>query len=398
LRTVGTSYGSVLLVADGGGDLVERMVQGFARDPLGSGGRAEPGVVERVLARRTFHLELPPASAPGDATPDPRPLLALVAPLVHQGEVLGAIVAYLSTRPRDADLQMRLRFLTAVASQAAVALENSRLFARVESLNRDLERKVADRTRELEQACRDLQVLDRLKDDFLSSMSHELLTPLTSISSFAEILVGLSGEDARSSAAERTEFSAIIHREAERLTGMVQTLLDLSRIEAGKVSMTPVSVEMKECVLASYQRLRPQLLARSVKVRLMCDPSMPAARGDARWIGRALDALFSNAAKFAPEGSEVHVVIRPKGGLARVEVRDAGAGVPAALRDVIFDRFKQLGDVLTDKPPGLGLGLPMARAILERQGGSIWYEAGKDGGAVFAFTLPLFAPVAIAQE
>jgi signal transduction histidine kinase/signal recognition particle receptor subunit beta len=390
LRTVGSSLGSVLLVADGGDSLIERMVQGFSRDPLARGGRTDPGILQRVLERRAFQVELPRDGA--DAAPGAGaevPLLALVAPLVHQTEVLGAIVAYLPTGPLDHDVATRLRFLTAVASQAAVALENSRLFARVETLNRDLERKVAERTRELEQAYRDLQVLDRLKDDFLSSMSHELLTPLTSISSFAEILAGIAGDAAPASTAERTEFSTIIHREAARLTEMVQALLDLSRIEAGKVDMTAGALDMKECLVASYQRNRPSFVARGISVRLLVDEGMAPARADARWIARVFDALLSNAAKFAPEGTEVHVAIRHVGDAARIDVRDRGAGIPEHLRGVIFDKFKQLGDILTDKPPGLGLGLPMARAILERQGGTIWYEPARSGGSVFAFTLPL---------
>jgi signal transduction histidine kinase/signal recognition particle receptor subunit beta len=392
LRTVGSSLGSVLLVGDGGDSLVERMVQGFSRDPLARGGRTDPGILQRVLERRAFQIEL--ARDGSDAAPGSgadAPLLALVAPLVHQTEVLGAIVAYLPTGSLDHDVATRLRFLTAIASQAAVALENSRLFARVETLNRDLERKVAERTRELEQACRDLQVLDRLKDDFLSSMSHELLTPLTSISSFAEILAGIAGDPAPASAAERTEFSTIIHREAARLTEMVQTLLDLSRIEAGKVDMTAGALDLKECLLASYQRNRPSFVARDISVRLLVDEGMAPARADSRWIARVFDALLSNAAKFAPEGTEVHVAIRHVGDAARIDVRDRGAGIPEHLRAVIFDKFKQLGDILTDKPPGLGLGLPMARAILERQGGTIWYEPARSGGSIFAFTLPLGA-------
>jgi signal transduction histidine kinase len=320
---------------------------------------------------------------------------ALVAPLVHQGEVLGALVAYLPDHPLEADAQLRLRFLGAVAAQAAVALENSRLYARVETLNRDLEQKVAERTRELERAYTELKILDRLKDDFLSSMSHELLTPLTSISSFAEILAGIAGDDAPAAAAERTEFASIVHREAVRLTDMLQTLLDLSRIEADKVTMVPSAVDMKQALLASYKRLRPNFKARRLAVKVRADESMPPARTDARWIGRVFDAVLSNASKFAPAGTEVHVAIKTDGVTARVRVRDYGPGVPEHLRKTVFERFKQLGDILTDKPAGLGLGLPMARVILERQGGSIWHEPAEGGGSVFAFALPL-APASVA--
>ena len=382
LRTVGAAAGSVLLVSEDGSALVERTVRGTTKDPLARAGRADPSLLDRVLARRPFHMDVPGA---GKSAPQ----VALVAPLCHQSEVLGALVAYVATHSAEPDLQMRLHFLSAVASQAAAALENSRLFARVESLNRDLERKVAERTSELESAYRALKALDGMKDDFLSSVSHELLTPLTSITSFAEILAGIAGDGAPASAAERAEFAGVIRREAGRLTEMVQTLLDLTRIEAGKVAMQPSAVDVGEALLASYKRLRAQFKERRVTVKVLADPSMPSLKADPRWMARVFDALLGNAAKFAPEDSEVRVAVREKQGMARVDVKDRGPGVPEALRTAIFERFKQAGNVMTDKPSGLGLGLPMARAILERQGGRIWYEPGKDGGAVFSFTMPL---------
>jgi signal transduction histidine kinase len=382
LRTVGAAAGSVLLISENGSALVERTVRGTTRDPLARAGRADPSLLDRVLAKRPFHMDVPGA---GKSAPQ----VALVAPLSHQSEVLGALVAYVHTRSAEPDLQMRLHFLSAVASQAAAALENSRLFARVESLNRDLEKKVAERTSELESAYRALKALDGMKDDFLSSVSHELLTPLTSITSFAEILAGIAGDAAPASAAERAEFAGVIRREAGRLTEMVQALLDLTRIEAGKVAMQPSAVDVGEALLASYKRLRGQFKERRVTVKVLADPSMPSLKADPRWMARVFDALLGNAAKFAPEDSEVRVAVREKQGLARVDVKDRGPGVPDAMRSAIFERFKQAGNVMTDKPSGLGLGLPMARAILERQGGRIWYEPGKDGGAVFSFTMPL---------
>jgi sigma-B regulation protein RsbU (phosphoserine phosphatase) len=391
LRTVGATLGSVLLVGAENGALVEKLVRGFSKDPLARGGAPEPRVMELVLARRPFHLEAPgdrALLAPGGPD-DPTPEMALCAPLVHKGEALGAIVAYLAVRPAEPEMNQRLRFLAAVAAQAAVALENSRLYARVETLNRDLEKRVADRTRDLEQAYRELKVLDRLKDDFLGSVSHELLTPLTSISSFAEILAGMAGDESPAAAAERVEFSAIVQREAVRLTDMLQTLLDLSRIEADKVVMSPSAVDLKQGVVASYQRLRPQFKARKILVKVSAEDGMPPAYADPRWVARVFDALLSNAAKFGPEGSEVRVVLRTAEGWARVDVRDHGPGVPERLRKTIFERFKQAGEVLTDKPPGLGLGLPMARAIVERQNGSIRYEPAEGGGSVFAFELPI---------
>jgi len=391
IRTVGATLGSVMMIDPKTGALVEGLVHGLSKDPLVRGNATDPRVLDLILARRPFHLEAPQDQALlAPASPeDPTPEVALVAPLVQKGEALGAIAAYLPVRPAEPELRQRLRFLAAVAAQAAVALENSRLYERVETLNRDLEKRVADRTRDLERAYRELKILDRMKDDFLASVSHELLTPLTSISSFAEILAGMAGDESPAATAERIEFSSIVQREAVRLTDMLQSLLDLSRIEADKVVMTPAPVDLKAAVVASYQRLRPQFKARKILVKVSSEDGMPSALADPRWIARVFDALLSNAAKFGPEGSEVRVQLRAFGHDARVEVRDHGPGVPAALAGNVFERFKQAGDLLTGKTPGLGLGLPMARAILERQGGSIRYEPAEAGGAVFSFTLPL---------
>src|SRR5262249_34538491 len=133
-------------------------------------------------------------------------------------------------------------------------------------------------------------------------------------------------------AAERTEFSSIVHRESVRLAEMLQTLLDLSRIEADKVTMAPTSIDLREAVLASYKRLRPQFKARRIVLKMRADTGTPAGRADARWIGRVFDALLSNAAKFSPEGAAVHVGLRSFADSVRVEVRDFGPGVPDALR------------------------------------------------------------------
>lgn len=396
LRTVDASHGSVLLLSDEGTCLREKLVQGFSVDPVARGGATEPGVLERVLARRPFVIIAgePGLPARTAGARDSQPMAALVAPLVHQREVLGALVAYLMEAPREADGQLRLRFLAAVAAQAAVAIENSRLYARVEAFNRELERKVAERTRELERAYSELMVLDGLKDDFLHSMSHELLTPLTSINSFAEILVSVAGDEGPAAQAERKEFAMIVHRESTRLTEMLQTVLDLSRLEAGKVAMALGEVDLREALLHSYKRVRGQFKARNIRVTVRADHELPRVRADARWLARVIDALLSNAAKFSPPDAAVEVRMGLKDDEAMVEVEDAGPGVSPQLRGQVFQKFKQLGDVLTDKTPGLGLGLHMANVILERFGGRIWHEPAEPKGSIFGFALQLVPPAA----
>jgi signal transduction histidine kinase len=292
---------------------------------------------------------------------------------------------------------MRLRFLSAVATQASVALENARLYARVESFNKELEANVDERTRELNDAYRKLQMLDLMKDDFLASMSHELLTPLTSISGFAEILVATAKEQGPAAVAERAEFGSIVQKEAERLTDMLQRVLDLSMLESGSVSLEPRPMDLREHLLESFKRFRDGFRSKDLKVRLRVAEGMPPAQGDPRWLRHVFEALLSNAVKFSPEENEVSITINTVGDEAVVLVEDRGPGVSPSVRGSIFEKFKQLGDVLNDKTPGLGLGLPMARMILERLGGRIWYDDGPETGSIFAFALPI-AAVAVPEQ
>ncbi|MCE9637339.1 MAG: GAF domain-containing protein [Planctomycetes bacterium] len=395
LRTVDASHGSVLLLDAQGGALRPRLVHGLLHDPIAGESAADPVAVERILRKKPFILEIEAATdVVTDEGEGGSPMIALVAPVVHQGEVLGALSAYVLDRPLDQDLKQRLRFLNAIASQASVALVNARLVTRIESFNRDLERKVTERTRDLARAVEELKSLDRLKDDFLASMSHELLTPLHSIGSAVEILVSLAADPAAAAGAERLEFTTVVQRECARLTSMLRSVLDLSQLESGGLRPTPAAINLRDAALASYQRLRSGFKSTQTKLKIRVEAAMPDARADPAWVGRVFDAILSNAVKFGPRDAEVHVTIRRDGADGRVEIRDHGPGVPEALRSSVFEKFKQVGDVLTEKPPGLGLGLPTARLLVQRMGGTIRFAPGPDGGSEFSFTLPLCAAVA----
>jgi signal transduction histidine kinase/signal recognition particle receptor subunit beta len=395
LRTVEGEYGSVLLLGEGGA-LGAKLVHGLESDPLAEQGN-DPEILERILAKRPFvvDVETVDAALAASSIDDPCAMVALVAPLVHQNEVLGALSAYVLDRPLDTDLRMRLKFLGAVASQASVALVNARLYARVESFNRELEKTVAERTVDLQKALAELRVVDRMKDDFLASMSHELLTPLQSIGSSAEILAAMAGDEGAKAAEERAEFAGVVQRESCRLTGILRSVLDLREIDSGALACAPVPVTLRDAAVECYERHRAAFKGRHVRFRVRLEEGLPAASADPRHLGRVLDAVVSNALKFCPEGSDVLIALRRDGENARIEVRDEGPGVPEALRATIFERFKQGGDVLTEKPPGLGLGLPIARLLAERMEGSIAYEPGNPSGSVFVVTIPLAsAPVA----
>ncbi len=398
LRSLGLGRGSVLLVHPDGSRFVEKVVRGFLRDPLaeavlGPGG--EPVLLALMQGRNL-------RAAPDDDAAalqrvralEPAVESLLAAPLVAGERLLGLLVAYSLTGDRALATE-HMQFLSALCGAAAVALQNARLVERIEAFNEALEQRVRERTDKLGQALAELREVDRLKDEFLSSVSHELLTPLTSIRSFSEILIATRGT---SLPEPLPEFLSIIHREALRLTDRLGLLLDVSRIEAGKASFARESVDLKEVASEGLDILAEEFRAKGVETVIVSPPAVPGIVGDRAWVGRAVGALLGNALKFSGRGTRVEVEVRPVGREVHLCVEDEGPGIPAALQRVVFERFKQLGDPLTGKPAGVGLGLPLCRMIAEAHGGRIWVESSPGFGCRFTMVFPLPAPAGPAPE
>lgn len=282
---------------------------------------------------------------------------------------------------------------------ASVAKEEPLSFAEVmdiideasqlRSYSRELERK----SRQLEAAGSELRAanerlreFDRLKDDFIASVSHELRTPLTSIRAFSEIL----RDDPQASLSDRERFLGIIVSESERLTRLVNQILDMAKIESGKVDWRIEDVDLHSLVEQSVEATGQLFLDRGVRLELDLAPSVPAVRADCDHLMQVLINLLSNAVKFAPAGGG-RVVVRlfhEDGGVC-VRVEDNGPGIRAEDAEVIFERFRQGGDSLTGKPTGTGLGLPISRKIVEYFGGRLWVESEPGQGAAFVFVLPV---------
>ena len=234
-------------------------------------------------------------------------------------------------------------------------------------------------TRELQGANERLRELDRLKDDFLSTMAHELRTPLTSIRAFAEIL----HDNPQLEEAQRTEFLRIIAKENERLSRLIHQLLDLAKIESADAewSLEPGDLgEIVEEALASTSQLRAE---RGITCELALEPSPPLPLDRDRWMQVLLN-LLSNAIKFCPaEGGRIAVGLAPTpGGRGLVlTVDDNGPGVAAEEREAIFEKFHQVLQPIAGRTHGTGLGLPICRRIVERHGGKIYAERSPLGGA-----------------
>jgi Na+/proline symporter/nitrogen-specific signal transduction histidine kinase len=260
--------------------------------------------------------------------------------------------------------------------------------SQVRAHSRELEeksRQIERASAELRAANERLRELDRMKDDFISTVSHELRTPLTSIRAFSEMLYA----DPRIDLPERSHFLGIIVNEAERLTRLINQTLDLAKLESGRADWTSAVVDLGEVVRASADSLGQVYRDKGVALTLDVPEYGPEVLADRDRLVQVMINLMSNAQKFVVTGSgRVSVVVTATADGVRVSVADNGPGIAVDDRETIFEKFRQGGSVLTGKPRGTGLGLPISRQIIEYFGGRLWVEAAPGGGATFVFTLP----------
>lgn len=275
-----------------------------------------------------------------------------------------------------------------ILDETTQVIEYSR---RLEQKSRELEAA----TRELREANERLQELDRLKDEFVSTVSHELRTPLTSIRAFSEIL----RDSPEMSADQRHEFLDIIVKENERLTRLINEVLDLAKIESGRVAWNLQRIDLRAVVEDAL--LATQRILLDTRINLVKDiPKQPIlVTIDKDRVMQVLINLVSNAAKFCEPGKgRIDVRISVGDDMASVSVIDNGVGISHIELDRIFEKFHQVSDAQEGKPRGTGLGLPICRRIIEYHGGRIWAESDVGRGATFVFTLPLKSALLVEPE
>jgi len=321
------------------------------------------------------------ASAKGLGWPDDR--LVADAELVHYVEVqlAGAIgaasarVMVASVVKEEALTIDEVREILDEASQVVVYSH------RLEQKSRELEAA----TTELREANERLKELDRLKDDFVSTVTHELRTPLTSIRAFTEILL----DEPDVEPAQRKKFLGIITKEAERLTRLINQVLDLAKIESGKADWVESGVDMKEVISDTLAAMGQLFKEKNIKVEARLPEKVSAVTADLDRMIQVMLNLLSNAVKFCDStNGSVEISLAEREGSLRIDVRDNGRGIRPEDHEAIFSKFHQVGDTLTDKPHGSGLGLHISRKIVEHFGGKMWVESNLGSGARFSFTLP----------
>jgi len=255
-------------------------------------------------------------------------------------------------------------------------------------------RKQAERDRESLLAQAQLQnerlrELDRMKDEFVALVSHELRTPLTSIRGYLELLL----EDAEGFDAVHADWLSVIDRNSERLLLLVEDLLLKAQVNAGKVTLSVKDVDLTAVVAQSVQTSVPVAAARGIALTCAAGALPPAAVDPVR-IGQVIDNVISNALKFTPTGGRVEVRTAQHGPHARIEIQDSGVGISEAEQERLFERFYRTPQAQSDAVPGVGLGLSIAKAIVEAHGGAITCESVEGQGTTFAIDLPLAAQAA----
>lgn len=307
----------------------------------------------------------------------------IAAPLKTSQRIMGFIAADRGESPcRQEDLDL----LLTIATQVAVAIDNAQAYQDLEELTRTLEHRVQDRTRELQVANEKLQELDRLKSAFVSIVSHELRTPMTSIKGYVEnMLDGLTGglTERQAYYLGRVKFNV------ERLTRMINDLLDLSRIEAGRVELARVPLPISELIPEIVESLQPVAQAKSISIQHRHQGAPVEISGDRDKLHQILTNLIQNAVKFTPSGGQISIETKPvAGGLVQFCVADTGCGISPDEQGRIFERFYR-GETIQVDQRGAGLGLPITKSLVELHGGSIWVESVLGQGSRFYFTIPI---------
>ncbi|XYH96664.1 AAA family ATPase [Sorangium sp. So ce1128] len=352
-----------------------------------------PATLVQYVARGKEPVLLGQAASDSRFEEDPyllahRPSSVLAVPLVHQGRLSG--VMYLEhPHVEDAFPEARVELVTLVGALAATAVENATFYTELSTYSERLAREVAQRTAELEAAKKAADRANRAKSEFLSSMSHELRTPLNSILGYAQLLGPMTDLPAKAADSAR-----IIHTAGTHLLSLINDVLDLAKIEAGKMDLRPTALDLSTLLqtVANLCRVRTQEKGLSFAYERI-GPERLRVRADEKRLMQVLLNLLGNAIKFTEQGGvtlRVEVLDPPEdqGRTVRFQVKDTGPGIAPEHLGRIFEAFEQVGDEKRHAE-GTGLGLAITKRLVERMGGSIEVNSQLGHGTVFTVTLCL---------
>jgi signal transduction histidine kinase len=290
----------------------------------------------------------------------------LAVPMLREGELVGVITAWRAEVQPFSDKQMQL--VTTFADQAVIAIENVRLF------------------NEIREKGRQLEIANRHKSEFLANMSHELRTPLNAIIGFSEVLdERYFGE----LTPKQDEYVKDIHSSGKHLLSLINDILDLSKIEAGRMELEVSDFDLPSALDNALTLVKERAQRHGIALGKRVDPALGSVRADERKVKQIMLNLLSNAVKFTPEGGRVSVAAKANGEAIEISVADTGIGIAPEDQQAVFEEFKQVGRDYTRKAEGTGLGLALTKRFVELHGGTISLTSALGKGSTFTFTLPL---------
>ncbi len=299
----------------------------------------------------------------------------IVAPMIWEERGIGSIVVARGHAGAFTDKEIAL--LRTFADQAAIAIQNARLF------------------REIQQKSRELEVASQHKSEFLANMSHELRTPLNAIIGFSEVLLERMFGELND---KQEDYLKDIHTSGRHLLSLINDILDLSKIEAGRMELEPSRFDVPTAIGNAMTLVRERAQRHGIALGIEVGPEVAEVVADERKFKQILLNLLNNAVKFTPDGGRVDVLARHAGGMLEIAVRDTGVGIAKEDQQAVFEEFRQVGRHYTNKQEGTGLGLALTKRFVELHGGSIRLESEPGRGSTFAFTIPIQAREPQTQE
>jgi signal transduction histidine kinase len=290
----------------------------------------------------------------------------LAVPLMREGKPFGAMFLRRGeVRPFS---EQQIALSTTFADQAAIAIQNVRLFNEIQDKSRQLE------------------IANKHKSDFLANMSHELRTPLNAIIGFSEVLIERMFGEVN---AKQADYLKDIHESGKHLLSLINDILDLSKIEAGRMDLEVSSFDLPSALSNAMTLVRERAQRHGIALGLEVDARLGELRADERKFKQIVLNLLSNAVKFTPDGGRVDVAAKLDTDKVEIAVKDTGIGIAPEDQEAVFEEFKQVGRDYTRKAEGTGLGLALTKRFVELHGGAIRLQSTPGKGSTFTITLPL---------
>jgi signal transduction histidine kinase len=309
------------------------------------------------------------------AGPDGADIAAgVVLPLVINREAIG-VLGLAKKRRSGTFARSDVELLSVLASQAAIAIQNARLFTDIRA------------------AYENLKQLDRLKSEFVSNVSHELRAPLHTIGGFVQLLLDGKVTDQTT----QKECLETVFRQTQQLTRLIDDLLDVSRMEAGRMQLNKAPTQMHGVIQEIVSELQSLAVPKRITLTDQTMERLPLVLGDAQRLGQVVRNLVHNAIKFTPENGHITVSGSSTADQVVIAVEDNGTGIPAEAMSHLFERFYQVDGSSTRRVEGTGLGLYICRQLVTAHGGSIWVDSEPGKGSTFRFSVPRDKAVPVTQ-